>query len=42
MFFCLLDDDFTKDRLTGIVDRADVKELRLLRGAVACLGPALR
>lgn len=42
VFFCLLDDDFTKDRLTGIVDRADVKELRLLRGAVACLGPALR
>lgn len=41
VFFCLLDDDFTVDKLSGVLGLQDVSELRLLQGAVACLGPAL-
>lgn len=41
VFFCLLDDDFSIDKLAGVLGSSDVTELRLLRGAVACLGPAL-
>lgn len=41
VFDCLLDDCFDVGKLSGVMDRADVSELRLLRGAVACLAPAL-
>lgn len=41
-FHCLLDDCFTIDKLAGVVNRADVTELRLLRGALSCLAPVLR
>lgn len=41
VFNCLLDDGFTKEKLADVVGGTDVTELRLLRGAVACLAPAL-
>lgn len=41
VFNCLLDDGFTTEKLADVVGRTDVTELRLLRGAVACLAPAL-
>jgi len=34
-------DDFTSADLATVLDRPDVSELRLLRSAVACLGPGL-
>jgi len=34
-------DDFTSADLATVLDRPDVAELRLLRSAVACLGPGL-
>lgn len=36
----LVDKDFTADKLATTLEREDVCNLRLLRGAVACLGPA--
>jgi len=41
VFDCLLSDDFTVATLSNVVARVDVSELRLLRGAVASLAPAL-
>jgi len=41
VFDCLLSEDFTVATLSDVVARADVSELRLLRGAVASLAPAL-
>lgn len=38
---CLLEEGFTMDKLAGVVSSSNVTELRLLRGAVACLAPAL-
>lgn len=37
----LRDDLFTSFKLAAVLDRSDVCELRLLRAAVACLGPEL-
>jgi len=37
----LSSDGFTSTKLAAVLDRADVCELRLLRAAVACLGPGL-
>lgn len=36
----LVDRDFSADKLVTALEREDVCNLRLLRGAVACLGPA--
>lgn len=36
----LVDRGFTADKLEAVLDREDVCNLRLLRGAVACLAPA--
>jgi len=33
--------NFTSDKLAAVLHRSDVTEMRLLRGAVACLGPGL-
>lgn len=41
VFDSLLDEEFNVENLLGVVDRADVTELRLLSGAVAYLSPAL-
>ena len=37
----LSSDNFTSTKLAAVLDRSDVCELRLLRAAVACLGPGL-
>jgi len=37
----LSSDGFTSKKLAAVLDRSDVCELRLLRAAVACLGPGL-
>jgi len=41
VFDCVLSEDFTVATLSDVVARADVSELRILRGAVACLAPTL-
>jgi len=41
VFNCLLSNDFSMAHLSDVVARTDVSDLRLLRGAVACLAPTL-
>jgi len=41
VFDCVLSEDFTVATLSDVVARADVSELRILRGAVTCLAPTL-